>query len=124
MTVTCRQIHLAARPVGEPKSSDFKLAEVELPEPGEGEVLVRNRWMSVDPYMRGRMNDTQSYVPSFQIDQPLQGGAIGEVVGCAAGSLEVGQPVLHMHGWREYAVMPAAQAQPVDADAAPAQAYL
>jgi hypothetical protein len=124
MTVTCRQIHLAARPVGEPKPSDFKLAEVELPEPGEGEVLVRNRWMSVDPYMRGRMNDTQSYVPSFQIDQPLQGGAIGEVVACADGSLEVGQPVLHMHGWREYALIPAGQAQPVDADAAPPQAYL
>jgi NADPH-dependent curcumin reductase CurA len=124
MTVTCRQIHLAARPIGAPKPGDFKLAEVELPEPGEGEVLVRNRWMSVDPYMRGRMNDTQSYVPSFQIDQPLQGGAVGEVVACADGSLEVGQPVLHMHGWREYAVIPAAQAQPVDADAAPPQAYL
>jgi NADPH-dependent curcumin reductase CurA len=124
MTVTCRQIHLAARPVGEPKPTDFKLAKVELPEPGEGEVLVRNRWMSVDPYMRGRMNDTQSYVPSFQIDQPLQGGAIGEVVACADGSLEVGQHVLHMHGWREYAVIPAAQAQLVDADAAPPQAYL
>jgi NADPH-dependent curcumin reductase CurA len=124
MTVTCRQVHLAARPVGEPKPSDFKLAEVELPEPGEGQVLVRNRWMSVDPYMRGRMNDTQSYVPSFQIDQPLQGGAVGEVVACADGTLEVGQPVLHMHGWREYALIPAAHAQPVDADAAPPQAYL
>ncbi|MFN2462203.1 MAG: NADP-dependent oxidoreductase, partial [Candidatus Velthaea sp.] len=79
-----REIQLAARPHGEPKDSDFRLAEVEVPEPGPGEVLVRNQWMSVDPYMRGRMNDAKSYVPPFQIDAPMDGGAVGEVVAAHA----------------------------------------
>jgi NADPH-dependent curcumin reductase CurA len=120
----CRQIHLAARPVGEPKPTDFELAEVELPEPGEGQVLVRNHWMSVDPYMRGRMNDARSYVPPFQIGEPLEGGAVGEVVASGDSGVEVGQMVLHGLGWREYALIPAAHARVLDPDAGPAQAYL
>jgi hypothetical protein len=121
---TCRQIHLAARPVGEPKPADFELAEVELPEPDEGHVLVRNQWMSVDPYMRGRMNDTQSYVPPFQIGQPLEGGAVGEVVASSDSGVEVGQTVLHGMGWREYALLPASHARVIEPDAGPPQAYL
>jgi NADPH-dependent curcumin reductase CurA len=121
---TSREIRLAARPVGEPKPSDFELAEVELPEPGDGELLVRNQWMSVDPYMRGRMNDAQSYVPPFQIGQPLEGGAVGEVVASGNGGAEVGQTVLHGLGWREYALLPAANARVLDQDAGPPQAYL
>jgi hypothetical protein len=121
---TCRQIHLAARPVGEPKPTDFELAEVELGEPDEGHVLVRNTWMSVVPYMRGRMNDMRSYVPPFQIGQPLEGGAVGEVVASSDDSIEVGQTVLHGLGWREYALLPAAHARVLDAGAGPAQAYL
>jgi NADPH-dependent curcumin reductase CurA len=119
-----REIQLAARPVGEPKPSDFKLEEVELPDPGPGEVLVRNEWMSVDPYMRGRMNDVKSYVPPFQIGKALQGGAVGEVVASAEDGLPTGQRVLHMLGWREYAIVPAAQAQQVDTGVAPASTYL
>ena len=75
-----REIRLAARPVGEPKPSDFSLAEVEVATPADGELVVRNIVMSVDPYMRGRMNDVKSYVPPFQVGEALQGGAVGEVV--------------------------------------------
>ena len=74
---TSREIRLAARPVGMPTPEHFALATVELPAPGPGEVLVRNKWMSVDPYMRGRMYDRPSYVPPFAIGEALQGGAIG-----------------------------------------------
>jgi NADPH-dependent curcumin reductase CurA len=119
-----REVQLAARPVVEPKPSDFQLEAVELPDPGPGEVLIRNEWMSVDPYMRGRMNDVKSYVPPFQIGEPLQGGAVGEVVDSSDDGLQPGQRVLHMAGWREYAIVPAAQAQPVDVEIAPASAYL
>ena len=76
-----------------------------MPEPGDGQVLVRNTWMSVDPYMRGRMNDRKSYVPPFQIDAPLEGGAVGEVVASRADGLAEGDTVLHQLGWREYAVL-------------------
>jgi NADPH-dependent curcumin reductase CurA len=119
-----REIHLAARPVGEPKPSDFRLAEVQVPDPGEGELLVRNGWMSVDPYMRGRMNDVKSYVPPFALGEPLQGGAVGEVIASGANGVEPGQWVLHMAGWRELALVPAAQAQPIDTELAPPSAYL
>src|SRR5215212_6611366 len=76
-----REIRLAARPTGEPQPSNFELAEVEVAEPAEGEIVVRNAFMSVDPYMRGRMDDRKSYVPPFVLDEPLSGGAVGEVVG-------------------------------------------
>jgi NADPH-dependent curcumin reductase CurA len=67
---TSREIHLAARPRGIPEPSDFALVEVDLPNPGDGELLIRNAFVSVDPYMRGRMNDAKSYVPSFGIGEP------------------------------------------------------
>src|SRR5687767_86817 len=119
-----REIQLAARPVGEPAPDDFTLAEVDVPdEPGEGEVIVRNTWMSVDPYMRGRMNDRKSYVPPFRIGAPLEGGAVGEVV-ASRSDVEVGRHVLHQLGWREYAVVPAEHARVVDVEQVPAQAYL
>ena len=95
-----REIRLARRPHGEPVGEDFELAVRELDEPGEGQVLVRNRYMSVDPYMRGRMNDRKSYVPPFELGKALQGGAIGEVAG-------TGELVVHDRGWREHALLPA-----------------
>ena len=97
-------MHLAARPQGEPVPTDFALAEVEVPDPGEGQVLVRNTFMSVDPYMRGRMNDVKSYVPPFQIGAPLDGGAVGEVIASTVDSHRVGDLVLHGYGWREHAL--------------------
>jgi NADPH-dependent curcumin reductase CurA len=78
MTVS-REIRLKSRPHGMPAPENFELATVQLPAPGAGEVQVKNLWMSVDPYMRGRMTDRESYVPPFQLGEAMQGGAIGEV---------------------------------------------
>ncbi len=124
MPLTGREIHLAARPQGEPAPGDFRLVEVDVPDPADGEVLVRNLVMSVDPYMRGRMNDRPSYVPPFALDQPLGGGAVGEVVASRADGVAEGDLVLHDRGWRELAVVPAARVQPVDARVAPPSAFL
>lgn len=101
---------LAARPQGAPKRADFALVDLPDRELREGEVRVANRWLSVDPYMRGRMNDVKSYVPPFQIGEPMQGGAVGEVVESRDPSLSVGDMVQHMEGWRDEAVLPAAEA--------------
>ena len=104
MSRTGREVRLAARPQGEPVPTDFELATVEVPDPAEGEVLVRNLVMSVDPYMRGRMNDVKSYVPPFQVGAALDGGAVGEVVASTVETHAVGDLVLHGRGWRELAV--------------------
>ena len=80
MATTSREIHFKRRPVGFPREGDFELVEVPIPALGEGDVLVRNLYMSVDPYMRGRMIDRASYVPPFQIGQVLEGGCVGQVV--------------------------------------------
>jgi len=121
---TARQWRLVARPKGEPRPSDFELAEVEVPAPEDGQLLVRNLVMSVDPYMRGRMNDTRSYVPPYALGGPLDGGAVGEVVQSRAEGYAPGDVVLHGLGWRDYAVGPAKGFKVIDTDAAPAQAYL
>jgi NADPH-dependent curcumin reductase CurA len=124
MPTSSREIQLAARPRGEPQEEDFRLAEVELPDPGPGEVLVRNEVMSVDPYMRGRMNDARSYLPPFALDAPLEGGAVGEVLASNVEGVGVGERVLHNLGWREYAVLSEGSFRPVDTSLAPASAYL
>ncbi|MET9803107.1 NADP-dependent oxidoreductase [Streptomyces sp. NPDC006368] len=119
-----REWHLVARPHGWPKPEDFALREAPVAEPGEGRILVRNLHFSVDPYMRGRMNDVKSYVPPFQLDQPMDGGAVGEVVASNAEGFAVGDHVLHGLGWREYAEVNAKHATKVDASLAPLSAYL
>ncbi|MFE0147724.1 NADP-dependent oxidoreductase [Nonomuraea sp. NPDC059007] len=119
-----REIRLAVRPSGEPELRDFELATTDVPQIGAGQVLVRNTWMSVDPYMRGRMDDVESYIPPFQIGQPLDGSAVGEVVDSRAPEIPVGATVVHFLGWREYAVVDAAQATVVDPYLAPEEAYL
>jgi len=101
MPITSREVRLASRPTGEPTLDNFSFATVELADPQPGEVLVRNLCMSVDPYMRGRMNDTKSYVPPFEIGKALQGGAVGRVIASADDKLPVGTHVLSMYGWRE-----------------------
>ncbi|MEU8798245.1 NADP-dependent oxidoreductase [Spirillospora sp. NPDC048819] len=123
MTVN-REIHLAARPAGEPRPEDFELVATALPEPAEGQVLVRNTWMSVDPYMRERMHETESYLPPFQLGAPMDGAAIGEVVDSRSADIPVGASVVHFLGWREYAVVDAEAATVADLALAPAEAWL
>ena len=101
------QILLRRRPVGAPTPEDFDLVETPVPEPTEGEVLVRARFLSLDPYMRGRMNDVKSYVPPFQIDAPMEGGAVGEVIESRDPAFALGDKVVHMAGWRDEAVVDA-----------------
>lgn len=124
MTTLAREYHLAARPQGTPTAEHFRLVERKLPDPGPGQVLVRNEVLSVDPYMRGRMNDVKSYVPPFQVGEPLEGGAVGTVLASGDPSVPAGASVLHMAGWRDHALIPASAATVVDTAAAPAGAYL
>ncbi|GAA4217345.1 NADP-dependent oxidoreductase [Actinocatenispora rupis] len=115
---------MASRPRGWPTAENFDLVTAEVPAPADGQVLVRNTLMSVDPYMRGRMNDVESYVAPFQVGAPLEGGAVGEVVESRSPDLSPGDLVLHGSGWREYAVLDAGHAVRVDPAVAPASAYL
>ena len=98
-----KEIRLKNRPAGLPGIGDFELAEVTVPEIKEGEVLVQNLNMSVDPYMRGRMYDRKSYVPPFQIGQPLDGTCVGRVMASKNDVLNEGDYVLSMLGWRRSA---------------------
>ncbi|MGW1000798.1 NADP-dependent oxidoreductase [Streptomyces sp. NPDC002520] len=119
-----REWHLRSRPVGWPKPEDFALVETEVPTPGEGQILVRNEYLSVDPYMRGRMSAAKSYAAPYEVGKVMQGGAVGEVVASDAEGIAVGDHVLHFFGWREYAVMDAQHAVKVDPQAAPLSTYL
>jgi NADPH-dependent curcumin reductase CurA len=102
-----RAWHLKSRPEGMPTPENFELKEFALPSLADGMVRLRNRWLSVDPYMSGRMNDAKSYVPPFQLGEPMEGGAIGEVVESRADGFAPGDLVQHMAGWRDEAVLPA-----------------
>ncbi|MEU9730267.1 NADP-dependent oxidoreductase [Streptomyces sp. NPDC048002] len=119
-----REWHLLSRPVGWPKPEDFALVETEIRQPGPDEVLVRNEYLSVDPYMRGRMSAAKSYVAPFELGKVMQGGAVGEVVASNIDGIAPGDHVLHFGGWREYATVGAAQTVKVDAGAAPLSTYL
>ncbi|MFD5702052.1 NADP-dependent oxidoreductase [Streptomyces lasiicapitis] len=124
LPATGRAWHLVRRPHGWPVPEDFALREAPVEAPAEGRVLIRNLYFSVDPYMRGRMNDVKSYIPPFQLDQPMEGGAVGVVVASNADGFAAGDHVLHFAGWREYASVPAQYATKVDPEAAPLSAYL
>jgi len=100
-----RAWHLKSRPQGTPTDDNFELKTIELPPLAEGTIRVRNHWLSVDPYMRGRMNDVKSYVPAFEVGAPMDGGAIGEVVESKADGFQPGDLVQHMSGWRDEAVV-------------------
>ncbi len=122
---TAREIRLKSRPSGFPARDNFEFASVELGDPGPGEVQVRNLWMSVDPYMRGRMNDAKSYIPSFELGKVMEGGAVGEVVASNAEGLKAGDLVSSMLGWRDLYNAPAAGVRKLDAVAGlPPQAFL
>lgn len=100
---TSIQWQLASRPTGEPTTANIMRVEVELPCLTNGEVRVRNTFFSVDPYMRGRMNEGRSYVPPFEVGETMNGAAVGEVIESASDSLPVGTLVLHQQGWRDIA---------------------
>lgn len=119
-----RAWHLVSRPEAMPTMDNFELKEVALPELEEGAVRVKNHWLSVDPYMRGRMNDSKSYVPPFQLGMPLEGGAVGEIVESRAEGFAEGDLVQHMAGWRDEAVIPATAAMKLPSLGAPPQSYL
>ena len=119
-----REVVLANRPVGVPKVEDFEIREVEVPNPGAGEVLVRNVCMSVDPYMRGRMIDRKSYTPPFAVGETLTGGAIGRVERSNHTDLKEGEYVESHLGWREAFVAKDRGLRPLGELNAPASAYL
>ncbi|NDL57203.1 NADP-dependent oxidoreductase [Phytoactinopolyspora mesophila] len=121
---TAQEIQLASRPTGEPELSNFALVETEIPELADAQILVRNTWMSVDPYMRGRMNEGESYIPPFQLGAALEGSAIGEVVASRSADVPVGASVSHFAGWRSHAVVDAASAVVIDTTIARPQDYL
>ena len=109
-----QEIRLKRRPVGMPKAEDFELAETPVPTPGPGQVLVRNSYMSVDPYMRGRMTDRASYVPPFQVGEVLSGGAVGQVVASNNPKFKVGDYVNNFSGWREWFVTDGGELQKIE----------
>ncbi|MFF0794805.1 NADP-dependent oxidoreductase [Streptomyces spiralis] len=119
-----REWHLLSRPVGWPNPENFALVEAPLPQPGEGQILVRNEYLSVDPYMRGRMSAAKSYAAPYELNKPMQGGAVGRVVASRAEGFAVGDHVLHFGGWREYAAVDARHTVKVDPEAAPLSTYL
>ena len=109
-----REIVLAARPEGEPKESDFELRESPVPSPGDGEVLVRNVFVSVDPYMRPRMTGVHTYVPGYQVGDPIDGGAVGRVVESRDDEFASGDWVFSQLGWREQGVVAGKRLRKVD----------
>ena len=119
-----REIRLAARPSGAPATTDFELADVTLREPEEGDAVVRNLYMSVDPYMRMRMNDVRSYTPPFTVGKALTGGAVGEVLESRAPDLQPGDLVVSQLGWREHFVAKAKWLEKIPAGPIPPTAYL
>jgi NADPH-dependent curcumin reductase CurA len=121
---TNREIRLKERPEGVPTREVFELVETAIPEPKAGEILVRNIWMSVDPYMRGRMRDVPSYVDPFQIGKALEGGCVGQVVASNNKDFSKGDYVLSMLGWREYWTSDGRGVTPLDPSIAPIQAFL
>jgi NADPH-dependent curcumin reductase CurA len=113
------RILLRSRPVGEPTPDDFEIATTAVPQPGDGEVLLRTRYLSLDPYMRGRMSDAESYAAPVGLGEVMVGGTVGEVVESRDPSLAPGDVVLSYGGWQEYSVAPARHVRRLDPDAAP-----
>jgi NADPH-dependent curcumin reductase CurA len=118
------QILLASRPSGWVTPDNFKVHTADVPEPAEGEMLVQTLYMSVDPYMRGRMNDMKSYVPPFQIGQPLQAGIVGKVVKSNGGAFAEGSYITGMGDWANYTLTNGEGFRPVDPSLAPLSYHL
>ncbi|MEC1738486.1 NADP-dependent oxidoreductase [Bacillus mojavensis] len=123
MTTAQQQIQLARRPQGVPVHEDFRFETISVPEPRQGEVLVKTLYVSVDPYMRGRMQDTKSYVEPFALDEALSGGVIAEVVS-DGDKLKQGEIVIGNLNWQEYSAVSESAVRKIDTSLAPASAYL
>ena len=119
-----REIRIASRPLGIPTPGNFLLAQSEVRPPQDEQVMVRNLYMSVDPYMRGRMNQGKSYVPSFELGEVLEGGAVGEVIESRANEFKPGDVVTSNYGWREYFVAAAKELHGVSRKFQPLSVYL
>ncbi|MCU6455390.1 NADP-dependent oxidoreductase [Sphingomonas sp. A2-49] len=115
---------LKSRPQGTPTMDNFEIVDLGTRDLGDGEVRIANTWLSVDPYMRGRMNDVKSYTPPFELGAPMQGGAIGKVVESRSDRYTPGDVVQHFAGWRDEAILPADQVQPLPQLDVDPQAYL
>ncbi|MFN6995365.1 MAG: NADP-dependent oxidoreductase [Aquincola tertiaricarbonis] len=128
MTTINRQIHLVSRPTGEATVDNFKLVEATVPdELADGQVLVRNHYLSLDPYMRGRMNDTKSYTAPQALNEVMGGGTVGEVVASKNSGFAVGDKVVGMGGWQEYQLLDGdtrGALRKVSTEHVPLQAYL
>lgn len=121
---TSREVRLKSRPVGLPVADNFEIVTVTLPDPGPGEIQVRNTWMTVDPYMRGRMNDVKSYSPPFALGEVMQGGAVGEVIASNDAGFQIGDLVQSNYGWREAYNAQASMVQKLNTFGLPPQAFL
>jgi hypothetical protein len=122
--IESREIRLASRPNGLPTAANFSLAQVELEILQDQQVLVRNLFMSVDPYMRGRMNDRKSYVTPFEIGKALEGGAVGEVIESRAKEFKPGDAVVSNFGWRDYFITSPKELHLVSREIQPLSVYL
>jgi len=127
MTTTNQQIHLVSRPEGEARADNFKLVEASVPELKDGQVLVKHHYLSLDPYMRGRMNDAKSYAAPQPLNAVMQGGTVGEVVASKSAAYAVGDQVVGFGGWQQYSVVDVSQPgvlRKVDTRQVPLAAYL
>ncbi len=123
-TVMSREIHLKSRPVGLPNRDNFQLVSVPVPEPADGQFVVRNTYMSVDPYMRGRMNEQRGYAESYQLGRAMYGASVGQIVNSRHNDFQVGEYVMSMRGWREFYVTDGDGVRKIDPGIAPIQAFL
>src|SRR5438477_12050186 len=114
-----REVVLAARPQGVPQESDFAIHDASDGEPGDGEVLVRNVFVSVDPYMRSRMSGVRTYVGPYEVGAPIDGGSVGRVIESRHGDYATGDWVVSQLGWRETGVVPGDRLRKLDPAAAP-----
>src|SRR5262245_23978462 len=119
MTDSARRIVLASRPVGEPKPSDFRLEVFPVPQPGPGQVLLKTKWLSLDPYMRGRMSDAPSYAKPVGIDEVMEAGTVSEVVASNNEKFKKGAIVLSRAGWQTHVLSDGSGLRKLDPKLAP-----
>jgi NADPH-dependent curcumin reductase len=124
MTETAQRIVLASRPVGEPTLDNFRLEELPIPQPGPGQMLLRTLWLSLDPYMRGRMSDAPSYAKPVGIGDVMEGGTVSEVVASNVPRFAKGDVVVGRTGWQTYALSDGSSLQKVEPTRAPIQTAL